>query len=116
MTLRNVLIAIAVLAIVFGLAYLLIPPAIMQLFGTHTDASGYLAARFFGRFRRLFFAISPKPSAPFGVFEFPFWGLYSYLTPDHSELERSQADKAVPRLARIIPRVTSLASQGGESW
>ena len=48
MTLRNLLIATAVLGIVFGLSYLLAPQAVMQLFGTHSDASGYLAARFFG--------------------------------------------------------------------
>jgi Na+-driven multidrug efflux pump len=48
MTLHNLLVATAVLGAVFGLGYLLVPEPIMQLFGTHTDASGYLAARFFG--------------------------------------------------------------------
>ena len=48
MTLRNLLVATAILGVIFGLAYLLVPEPVMRMFGTQTDASGYLAARFFG--------------------------------------------------------------------
>ena len=48
MSLRTLFVATAVLGIVFGLAYLLVPEPVMRVFGTHTDAAGYLAARFFG--------------------------------------------------------------------
>jgi len=48
MSLRNLFVATAVLGIIFGLAYLLVPEPVMRVFGTHSDAAGYLAARFFG--------------------------------------------------------------------
>jgi hypothetical protein len=48
MTLRNLFVTTAVIGFVFGLGYLLVPGPIMQFFGTSTNASGELAARFFG--------------------------------------------------------------------
>ncbi len=48
MTMRNLLVTTAVLAFVFGLAYLLIPAQVLGLFGASTDAVGVLAARYFG--------------------------------------------------------------------
>jgi hypothetical protein len=48
MTMRNLLVTTAVLAFVFGGAYLLIPAQVLALFGASTDDVGQLAARFFG--------------------------------------------------------------------
>jgi hypothetical protein len=48
MTLRNLLVTTAVFGFVFGLGYLLVPGTIMKFFGTSTNASGELAARYFG--------------------------------------------------------------------